>query len=99
MKHRSREPVTETKLRTVGMVCDICGEACANPQSGNWGPSGGDSFYTNVGCYGSASWDYAGVESAHETDFDICRRCWEDKLVPFITRQAGAPPPPAEETK
>ncbi len=78
------------KQRLTELRCDLCGEKAERPEHNNWTTDNWEVAETTVEMQTGVSYPESGT--SHYTKFDICIRCFEDKLIPWVKGHVGADP-------
>lgn len=94
-KFEERVIPQRTESVRVEMACDMCGVKAERPGAGEWfAPSSYDVSTVRIECReGSA---YPGGSNTTTTSFDICPKCFHEKLTHFFAA-FGAQPKVQEE--
>lgn len=86
MKHFTQVPVPATTRKVCALItCDICKETTKT----NWQNEHYDATETEIRLKTGNNYPEGG--SGEETTIDICPRCFQEKLIPWVQSHGGEP--------
>lgn len=80
-----------------GVTCDLCGDSAPQPEEtsvsygqGAWAKGGYDVDNVAMRYDEGSNYPHSG-RSVEREQFDVCPRCWAEKVVPWMLSQGASP--------
>lgn len=86
MKAFVKKQVTSTQTILEKTTCDLCGESTSGD---NW--ADGNYEHDEITIQRVSGAHYPEGDYRETASFDICPKCWEEKLVPWMASQGASP--------